>query len=327
MTENSSAGLFMLAPEVSVTVTREEHHQQAFARYPVREGMSRRVAVELTWCTIASGKYRGERAIEVRLDGYRVGELTYAMTQRYAPMLAQVTDSGRLPGCTGLIHPGQRGTEIDLLLPRPTSAIAIPGPRSGAFAVAPQVAVPAAAPARENAPRKGVFARNKPAWIGGGVVGVLLIAAIAGQSSDTPVADGNPSLVVTSSSTTTTTTTTTFSTQAPAAPLFSSSSTAASPPQAPPAQVQPQTQTQAPATKAKPQTTTSKAAPPPKPPAPPAAPTGGCDPNYTPCVPIASDVDCAGGSGNGPAYVKGPVRVVGRDIYDLDRDGNGIGCE
>jgi hypothetical protein len=53
----------------------------------------------------------------------------------------------------------------------------------------------------------------------------------------------------------------------------------------------------------------------------------GCDPNYTPCVPIASDVDCAGGSGNGPAYVEGPVTVIGSDIYGLDRDNNGIGCE
>ncbi len=53
-----------------------------------------------------------------------------------------------------------------------------------------------------------------------------------------------------------------------------------------------------------------------------------CDPNYTgACVPIASDVDCAGGSGNGPAYVQGPVTVVGSDIYDLDSDGDGIGCE
>lgn len=57
------------------------------------------------------------------------------------------------------------------------------------------------------------------------------------------------------------------------------------------------------------------------------AQTEECDPNYTPCVPIASDVDCAGGKGNGPAYVKGPVRVIGRDIYGLDRDGDGIGCE
>lgn len=53
-----------------------------------------------------------------------------------------------------------------------------------------------------------------------------------------------------------------------------------------------------------------------------------CDPNYTgACVPIASDVDCAGGAGNGPAYVAGPVYVVGADIYELDRDGDGVACE
>ncbi|GAA2533450.1 hypothetical protein GCM10010201_36090 [Pilimelia columellifera subsp. columellifera] len=53
-----------------------------------------------------------------------------------------------------------------------------------------------------------------------------------------------------------------------------------------------------------------------------------CDPNYSgACVPIASDVDCAGGSGNGPAYVSGPVKVTGNDIYDLDRDGDGYGCD
>lgn len=63
-------------------------------------------------------------------------------------------------------------------------------------------------------------------------------------------------------------------------------------------------------------------------PVPTPAPESKCDPNYSgACVPIASDVDCAGGSGNGPAYVRGPVNVIGRDIYDLDRDGNGIGCE
>ena len=53
-----------------------------------------------------------------------------------------------------------------------------------------------------------------------------------------------------------------------------------------------------------------------------------CDPNYSgDCVPIASDVDCASGSGNGPAYVEGPVTVVGNDIYDLDSNGDGVGCE
>lgn len=53
-----------------------------------------------------------------------------------------------------------------------------------------------------------------------------------------------------------------------------------------------------------------------------------CDPNYADaCVPIASDVDCAWGSGNGPAYLDGTARVVGTDIYDLDRDGDGLACE
>lgn len=59
-----------------------------------------------------------------------------------------------------------------------------------------------------------------------------------------------------------------------------------------------------------------------------AANSAGCDPNYGgACVPIASDVDCGGGSGNGPAYVYGTVKVTGSDIYDLDRDGDGYGCD
>lgn len=52
-----------------------------------------------------------------------------------------------------------------------------------------------------------------------------------------------------------------------------------------------------------------------------------CDSNYSGCVPIASDVDCAGGSGNGPAYTYGPIEVIGHDIYGLDRNDDGIACE
>ncbi|GAA3591795.1 hypothetical protein GCM10022198_14650 [Klugiella xanthotipulae] len=63
-------------------------------------------------------------------------------------------------------------------------------------------------------------------------------------------------------------------------------------------------------------------------PVPAPAAASGCDPNYTgACVPVDSDVDCSGGSGNGPSYVRGPVTVVGSDIYDLDRDGDGIACD
>jgi hypothetical protein len=56
---------------------------------------------------------------------------------------------------------------------------------------------------------------------------------------------------------------------------------------------------------------------------------GGCHPSYKgECLdPTVSDYDCASGMGNGPGYVFATVRVVGPDDYDLDRDGNGLGCE
>jgi hypothetical protein len=54
-----------------------------------------------------------------------------------------------------------------------------------------------------------------------------------------------------------------------------------------------------------------------------------CDPNYAgACLkPNVSDYDCAGGSGDGPYYVQGPITVVGNDHYGLDRDGDGVACE
>jgi hypothetical protein len=61
-------------------------------------------------------------------------------------------------------------------------------------------------------------------------------------------------------------------------------------------------------------------------PPPPAAPA--CHASYTEaCVPVASDVDCAWGSGDGPAYLDGVARVVGPDVYDLDRNDDGWACE
>ncbi len=52
-----------------------------------------------------------------------------------------------------------------------------------------------------------------------------------------------------------------------------------------------------------------------------------CHSSYSGCLnPNASDYDCAGGSGNGPYYT-GPVRVLGADVFDLDRDNNGMACE
>ena len=77
----------------------------------------------------------------------------------------------------------------------------------------------------------------------------------------------------------------------------------------------------------------AKAPPPPPstaPPAPrPTAPPQNCHPSYEgECLTVGiGDYDCASGSGNGPNYVQGTVRVVGSDEFDLDRDGDGWGCE
>jgi hypothetical protein len=53
-----------------------------------------------------------------------------------------------------------------------------------------------------------------------------------------------------------------------------------------------------------------------------------CHPDYDPCLdPNASDYDCENGSGDGPEYT-GLVTVKrGSDPYDLDRDGDGTGCD
>jgi hypothetical protein len=55
----------------------------------------------------------------------------------------------------------------------------------------------------------------------------------------------------------------------------------------------------------------------------------GCDPNYVgACLHEGiGDYDCAGGSGDGPNYVSGPIEVVGADEFGLDSDGDGIACE
>jgi micrococcal nuclease len=71
--------------------------------------------------------------------------------------------------------------------------------------------------------------------------------------------------------------------------------------------------------------------PTPQPPTPPEPPHGDPAPidcqGYNPCLQPGPDVDCAGGSGNGPRYVEGPVSVSGSDPYGLDSDGDGMGCE
>lgn len=56
-----------------------------------------------------------------------------------------------------------------------------------------------------------------------------------------------------------------------------------------------------------------------------------CTPGYSPCIPNKpSDVDCWGGSGNGPRYTAPNTTYTvkgGSDRYGLDVDRDGLGCE
>ncbi len=54
-----------------------------------------------------------------------------------------------------------------------------------------------------------------------------------------------------------------------------------------------------------------------------------CHPSYDKCLdPDARDYDCKGGRiMDGPLFVEGPIEVTGPDPFELDGDGNGIGCE
>lgn len=294
MIENSAAGLVMVPGEVTVTVTGEQHHQDVLSRYAVPDGVTRHVAVNLTWCMIAGGKHRGQRGIEVRLDGYRVGELTFLMSQRYAPVLMHVESGGGSTGCAAFVQRGVNGLlQISLRMPReiPRGAV-VPVAGARKSWVAP-VAIGAAS----------VLAF----FFGIGIIGAIVngpadVNKAAGLSTTSaPVTTTTTAPTSTTTSTTTTTTTSTTTT-----------TTTTTPPAAPQPKPQPQPQ--------------PKPNPQPQP-QPQPAPKPACDPNYGGCVPIATDVDCAGGKGNGPAYVAGPIPVIGNDIYGLDNDNDGTACE
>jgi hypothetical protein len=59
------------------------------------------------------------------------------------------------------------------------------------------------------------------------------------------------------------------------------------------------------------------------------APAPSCTAGYSPCLPQASDYDCYGGEGEGPYFTAPGITyaVTGSDPYELDRDGDGRGCD
>lgn len=53
---------------------------------------------------------------------------------------------------------------------------------------------------------------------------------------------------------------------------------------------------------------------------------GPCHPDYSGCLPIVADIDCANSGGDGPVLLTGRVLVTGDDVYDLDANGDLIAC-
>lgn len=345
--------LVLLAAERAVTVTREEHHQD------VLSGRTGRAVVELRPCTIASGKHAGQDGLEVVLDGRRVGELTRLMAQRYRPMVDHLTAGGYRAGCEAFLQEDARGTQVELRLPAGSTTAALPpaaaptvrrrGPAPVAPApttVAPHVvprqrppasttAVPHATPQHPYPltpipPASGRRRSRRMLGVAGAAIGILLLASALGNAArDSQPAAVSPLPTAAAATSSPDLRATPVTSPTPAdesveAPVVAPARRSTA--QARPPAVTSKPVTRAPATTSKPVPRTVQAAPKPKPAAEPEP--SGCDPNYSGCVPIASDVDCAGGSGDGPAYVKGPVRVIGKDIYGLDKGGEpGVGCE
>ena len=347
-TENSISGLVLLDGDHTVVVTSEEDHQDTLAWYaPGPDGRPRQFAAELRFAPVRRGQHVGQRGIEVLLDGRRVGELTHRMAQRYGQLVDQVLAGGSRPGCMARVIDGrpaangQRLLEVKLRLPDgPVAPPPGPGFGAGGYGAggygAGAGSRPVPPPGNQRPGDRGRRPNRRPLWIACGVGALLLMigSTMGGDPASAPPPVSGPAADVIVDQPTTTPPTSTTPQPTPSAvvepPAVDASVTVQAQAPAPrrtSTAAAPRTATSGAGTEASARSTpTTKRSTSAK--ADSGSSGGGCDPNYAGgCVPIASDVDCAGGSGNGPAYVVGPVRVVGTDKYRLDDDKNGLGCE
>lgn len=101
----------------SATVTGEEQHQDVLAA-AIRNKPYSIELFSLGFCKIAKGKSVGLDAIEVFLDGQRVGQLTRMITERYENAVEQIVADGKVPYAQGVIQPqGERGLQVTLMMP------------------------------------------------------------------------------------------------------------------------------------------------------------------------------------------------------------------
>jgi hypothetical protein len=315
-------GLYLLEAHHGVPVVSEGHDQAVLGRYaPAAEGVPTQVIAELRIAAppdAATDRLgldglsteglgidalsterlgRGQLAVdepgvEVLIGGVRVGELNTFDAAWYRPLVERALRQGVRPGCEGHVRVFESGRlEAELFLPAGEDPMTLgPADFPGALTSAPAPWVaggPAPASGRSRR-RTGV-----PIWLG--LTTALLILGLVGglayyqwrqQSERVPTT--GPSAVT--------------DTPLPAAP------SPAPPPASLVAPVPASPINTAPATRLP-------------------ITNGGCDPNYSgACVPIASRVECAGPGKSGPLVVRGPFRVTGTDIYQLDPDGDRIAC-
>ncbi|MDL5156107.1 hypothetical protein [Actinomycetospora termitidis] len=120
----------VLPAERDVTVTREEHHQEVLAAHHHGGPGRTRLLATVSSSSVSAGKYAGDYAIEVRIDGRRVGELTAAMSARYRSLVVAAESTSGPPSCESLVTHGHRGFQIELRMPKASAASTSPGGRA-----------------------------------------------------------------------------------------------------------------------------------------------------------------------------------------------------
>lgn len=292
MTHSRTTRPYVLDAQHGVLLVGTERHQDALRRHAPTAGSPAQVVAELR--LVPGPDEQGTPAVDAHLDGDRIGSLPLSDAIWYRPLLEEATRHGLRPVADGHVRAGGAGElVVELFLP------------AGAD---PESLVPAQFPSPEpptpSEPRAG-RPRRRGRWLARTAVAVAVLAVLGAVG----FAQWPRIVEWTGASRTTTTTTTTTATAAPPSTTVS----APLPTSAPTPTPEPTTAPPAPAV------TTSKVLPP--------ITNGGCDPNYSgACVPIASHVECAGPGRAGPLVVRGPFRVTGTDLYQLDPDGDGIAC-
>lgn len=95
-------------------------YQDVLGRLCPEERIQRTLVATLDICTVTTGKYAGERTIEVRVNGHRVGQLSHIMSVRYGQRVADIVSAGKTPACRAVLSRGQSsGVGVTIFVPAP----------------------------------------------------------------------------------------------------------------------------------------------------------------------------------------------------------------